>query len=375
MPPPSARANVTSPPACCTVRATIDRPSPEPGSARALGERQKRSKTWGSSSAGMPGPWSRTVRTPSARRTSIVPPRGLNFTALSRTLTTARSSAEGSARTNQGCTSAMIDSSGPRSRARRSADSTVSCQATIWVRPECWPVSGRDSSWRSPMSAASSVICAFTDARSALRSASGMGRPVSSLRVRSSMLVRSEVSGVRSSWPASAMSCCWSSRELARAEVIELKEWESRATSSSLSSSTGMRTPRSSVRATCSTASVSLSMGRRPARATASPAAPAPRTPTPETSSRIRARSLSVALVFFSGTARISAALGASGCSEARRRVITRRALPCSSAPSRTMPRPTGEFSITSLSASVTLTRPTELECTQISPSALTTSK
>ncbi len=57
------------------------------------------------------------------------------------------------------------------------------------------------------MSAASSVICAVSEASSALRSSAGIARPVSSLRASSSMFVRSEVSGVRSSWPASAMSC------------------------------------------------------------------------------------------------------------------------------------------------------------------------
>ena len=66
------------------------------------------------------------------------------------------------------------------------------------------------------------------------------------------MFVRSEVSGVRSSWPASAMSCDWRSREVAREPVMELNDRESRAISSS--PSTGIRTVRSSVRATCSTA-------------------------------------------------------------------------------------------------------------------------
>ncbi len=315
----------------------MDRPSPEPGRARALGERQKRSKTCGSSSAGMPGPWSRTVSSPSLSCTSMVLPSGLNFTALSRMLTTERSSAEGSARTYQGFRSAVITSSGPRSRARRRAASTVSWKGTTSTRSPRWP-SERDSSCRSPISEASSVICAVTEARSALRSSGGSGRPVSSLRVRSSMLVRREVRGVRSSWPASAISCCWRSRELARAVVIELKERESRATSSSLSSSTGMRTARSSVRATCSTASVSLSTGRRPARATARPAAPAPMTPMPETRRRTRARSLSVFSVPRSGTAATKAAwllALVSGSVMVRGTVSTRTGLPSASVPLR----------------------------------------
>ncbi len=138
------------------------------------------------------------------------------------------------------------------------------------------------------MREASSVIWAFTEAISALRSSGGMARPVSSLRARSSTLVRREVRGVRSSWPASAMSWAWRSRDVARDAVIELNERDSRAISSS--PSTGMRTVRSSVRATCSTASVSSSTGRRPERATQSPAAPAPMTPMPETRRRTQAR-------------------------------------------------------------------------------------
>lgn len=54
---------------------------------------------------------------------------------------------------------------------------------------------------------------------------------------------------------------------------MELNDSESRAISSS--PSTGMRRFKSSVRATCSTAMVSSSTGRRPVRATHRPAAPA----------------------------------------------------------------------------------------------------
>ena len=112
----------------------------------------------------------------------------------------------GSARTYQGRSSAVTVSSGPRSRARSNAVRTTSCRATT----RTWPgaaLSGRGSSCRSPISAASSVICAFTDASSAARSGAGSARPVSSLRASSSMFVRSDVSGVRSSCPASAISC------------------------------------------------------------------------------------------------------------------------------------------------------------------------
>ncbi|GAA3096020.1 hypothetical protein GCM10020254_46570 [Streptomyces goshikiensis] len=138
------------------------------------------------------------------------------------------------------------------------------------------------------MSEASSVICAFTEASSSRRSSGGMARPVSSLRASSSMLVRREVSGVRSSCPASAISCACLSWEEASAAVIALKDRERRAISSS--PSTGIRTVRSSVRAMCSTASVSSSTGRSPVRATHRPAAPAPTTPIPLTSISTQAR-------------------------------------------------------------------------------------
>lgn len=93
---------MTRPPLSSTVCATIDRPSPEPGSCRDDGERQNRSKTYCSSSSGMPGPWSRTVNLPWCRVTSTAPAGGLYFTALSSRFITARSNAAASARVYQG---------------------------------------------------------------------------------------------------------------------------------------------------------------------------------------------------------------------------------------------------------------------------------
>ena len=49
---------------------TIASPSPDPGRERASGPRQKRAKTCSSSDRGNPGPWSRTLTTPSATVTS-----------------------------------------------------------------------------------------------------------------------------------------------------------------------------------------------------------------------------------------------------------------------------------------------------------------
>ena len=80
--------------------------------------------------------------------------------------------------------------------------------------------------------------------------------------------MRSDVSGVRSSWPASATSCRCRSREADSAASIALKAVASRAISSLPSTSIGSR---SSVRAISSAASVSRRTGRRPLRATAQP--------------------------------------------------------------------------------------------------------
>lgn len=151
------------------------------------------------------------------------------------------------------------------------------------------------------MSDASSVICAFTEASSARRSSGGSARPVASLRSSSSILVRREVSGVRSSCPASAISCCCRSRDDASAAVIALKDVLSRAISSC--PSTGIRTFRSSVRAMCSTVPVSVSTGRSPARAIHRPADAAPSTPTPVTASSTQARVSSAWLFSVSGRA------------------------------------------------------------------------
>ena len=92
------------------------------------------------------------------------------------------------------------------------------------------------------------------------------------------MLVRSEVSGVRSSWLASATSWRWRTRDASSAVSIMLNALAKRAISSS--PSTGSRV-RSSVRAIRSTAVVSRRTGRRPLLATSQPAKPAASTPSP----------------------------------------------------------------------------------------------
>ena len=103
------------------------------------------------------------------------------------------------------------------------------------------------------------------------------------------MLVRRLVSGVRSSWPASATRRrCWTCAS-SSAVSIALNAWASRAISSLPSTSIGSSRP---VAATCSAAAVRRSTGRRPVRAIDAPAQAAsamPTAPAPsETSPRVR---------------------------------------------------------------------------------------
>ena len=93
-----------------------------------------------------------------------------------------------------------------------------------------------------------------------------------------SRLVRREVSGVRSSWPASATSRRCRSRDAASEVSIWLKAAASRAISSSPSTASGAR---SSVTAIRSTERVRRRTGRRPLAATAHPARAAASTPSP----------------------------------------------------------------------------------------------
>ena len=100
--------------------------------------------------------------------------------------------------------------------------------------------------------------------------------------ISSSTLVRSEVSGVRSSCPASVTSRAWRSRDSASARSIMLNASVSRASSSLPNTGMGRR---SSVRATRSAASVSRPTGRSPVRVTMPPATAATATPIPPTAS------------------------------------------------------------------------------------------
>ncbi len=145
------------------------------------------------------------------------------------------------------------------------------------------PASSRVRSTKSPTSVDNSSIWAMTSARSSAISSSGIrGAPGSCDAISSSTLVRSDVSGVRSSWPASVTSRAWRSRDSASPRSIMLKACVRRASSSLPSTGIGRR---SSVRATRSAASVSRATGLKPARATMPPANAAIATPIPPTMS------------------------------------------------------------------------------------------
>lgn len=93
--------------------------------------------------------------------------------------------------------------------------------------------------------------------------------------------------------------------------------------------STGMAVSRSSVRAMCSTTSVSRSTGASPARAMRRPATAAPTTPTADTATSSRARLFSDSSTWVRGLATDTAKPSGS------RRVNTRIGVPSAVSPSR----------------------------------------
>ena len=198
----------------------------------------------------MPGPWSRTVSSPSRSRTSTAPP-------ADSTWRRCRAGWRPRGR------------AAPRSPSPRTAPGRSS-KVTCWrvapgaldrgrhelVEPQRLGGSpagspSRASSTRSPTSSASSSSCATRSRRRRSRSAAGRSRRVPS----TSRLVRSEVSGVRSSCDASATSWRCARWESSSASSIVLNDAARRASSSSPCAS--MRRDRSRVRATCSAVSVS----------------------------------------------------------------------------------------------------------------------
>ena len=274
---------------------------------RASRDRWNLSNTSSLSSSGIPGPWSDTVSSITASdtsriRTVTVPSGGLHLAALSHTLSTARSIPAESPYEYQGVNSTSNSTSCRRRRTLSSARSTASDTAT--GSSSTSPESSRASSTRSPTSWLSSEIWPITSTSSALRSASGMdGAPGRLAAMSSSTFVRRLVSGVLSSWPASATRRAWRSRLSPRATSIWLKLLVRRAISSSPATGMGRR---SSVRAMRSTARVRRATGASPVRPTAVPATAARAMPAAPTSVNTIASRLSAARVGPRSCARIS---------------------------------------------------------------------
>ena len=161
------------------------------------------------------------VSTPAeVNSTQISPSLGENFTALSSRFVMARSSVEASPRIGTGSRRVWKVMFGPRRAARASAASTTSDMSSRsgWR----WRWSSRVSATRSPTRAENSPSWAETSSRISERAPSG-NIPDLSSATSSSMLVRIDVNGVRSSWPASAINCRCCSREVWRLFNIRLK--------------------------------------------------------------------------------------------------------------------------------------------------------
>ena len=203
----------------------------------------------------MPGPWSRTLSSPPCSPTSTVLPGGLYLPALSSRLSTARPSRSGRPATTVESSSASNVTAGRLRWARATASPTSRSSCTSST-----PDSGsspRASSMTSVISALSSSVSARTSSSRRVRSSAGSSPPAS----RTSMFVRSDVTGVRSSCDASATSWRWAwtesssaRREPSSVSSIVLKRAAMRPTSSS--PGTSMRRPRSSVCVMCSAAAV-----------------------------------------------------------------------------------------------------------------------
>ncbi len=160
---------------------------------------------------------------------------------------TARSRLAASPTTGHGSSETSKRMPCARRRTRVTARSTTSARSTS---PTTWLIgSSRASSTRSPTRALSSSIWPRTSSSSSSRACGGSAVLPSAWRSRS-RLVRREVSGVRSSWLASATSRRWRSREAPRASSISLKAVASRAISSSPSTRSGVRSSVTVMRST-----------------------------------------------------------------------------------------------------------------------------
>ena len=211
----------------------------------------------------MPGPWSWTVTEPAETLTSTGDGSGLNFTALSRTLTSARNSAPGRATTFVGVASTVtvrpvrraVRSAARCARASRAMGSSCSvCRAS--------PVSSTSSVAKVPSSLSSLSRDASTRSR--------ISGSRSTCRRSVSRFVRRLVSGVRSSWLASCTRRCCCARDSSSAASIALNDRAKRPTSSRRCTAIGCSSR--PLTATSSAAFVSRTSGRAVRLAISQPA-------------------------------------------------------------------------------------------------------
>ena len=152
----------------------------------------------------IPGPRSRTVSSPSCRRTSTTPPGGLHFAALSSRFATARSSRAGTPCTSAGSSWVSNVTAGACRRARSTAAATRRSSRTsstagalgLLVAGELDEVADERAQLLQLRDEVRAQAVAVAGVR---RAAPGS----------TSRFVRSEVSGVRSSCEASATSWRW----------------------------------------------------------------------------------------------------------------------------------------------------------------------
>ena len=212
----------------------------------------------GGRSGAIPGPWSRTVSSPSRSATSTVAARRAPLRRVVEQVGDRAVEPRRARRsTTHGSSSVVERHRGrvPLRRARRRPPTSSSSRSGSSGSPVGSP--SRASSTRSPTSSPSSSSCATRSRAQALavgRRAARRGEP------STSRLVRSDVSGVRSSCEASATSWRCARCESSSASSIVLNDAASRASSSSPSAS--IRRERSRVRATCSAVSVRSVTGR-----------------------------------------------------------------------------------------------------------------
>ena len=199
----------TVPPWASTRWRTMARPRPSPPWLRVveLSAWRKASKTWGSRSGAIPMPVSvtRSRAPPLARSTptSTRPPVSVNFTALLTRFQTTCCMRSGSAATRgtsaAGWKTISIDLASAVGRAPSSAVRTTSARSTLRRSSRMRPVTTRDMSSRSEISAIWARQLRSITVR-ACRVRSPSRRPACSMRIQPKI----ELSGVRSSWESVA---------------------------------------------------------------------------------------------------------------------------------------------------------------------------